>query len=185
MAPLYLCYLFTSKYNNNFLLKEIIILLKEINNLKCCFTKSYKTIMSEKKKKTKRRESDLTNRVKVESLNAGASPRLLSIFLDVKYTTVSKWNSNSSQPTNDNMESIGELIEKDFRDMWEPQGRANTGLARAAEAELDRLREEEGLPFEIEVYNKELSRFVKTNNPELVKKIRKFIVEYKKKHQDK
>ncbi len=136
--------------------------------------------MPKKSSRNRKFSHKLTNRVKTETINAGGSPRLLAIFLDVKYTTVSKWNGNLAQPSKDNMEGIGNLIERDFRDLWEPQGRVNSGLARAANSELERLHKEEGIPYEIDEYDEKTKKTVKVNNPILIKKIRDFVANYKK-----
>ena len=132
--------------------------------------------------KNKRKRTKLTNRIKSETQKAGASTRLLAIFLDVKYTTVSKWNGNTTQPTRGNADAIGELLEKDYRDLWEPQGSSVTGLAKAANAELERLNKEKKIPYVIDSIDKETGEKVKVNNPVLVKAIRDFVAKYKKGH---
>lgn len=120
------------------------------------------------------------NRIKDASDKQGVSSRLISLWVDVDYTTVSNWNSNKYQPSGDNLNQIGELLEQDNRDLLEPQGRKNTGLAKALQAELNRLRKDEGIPYEIEQFSKEKAKAVKVNNPELIKALKHFAERYKK-----
>ena len=121
------------------------------------------------------------NRIKNVADEAGASNRLISLWTDVKYTTVSSWNANTSQPSADNLNEIGELLEVDNKDLLESQGRKITGLTRALEGELKRLNKSEQIPFEIEQFDKKKGNTVKVNNPELSKRLRKFAVNFKEK----
>lgn len=121
------------------------------------------------------------NRVKEAVVASGASQRLVSLWLDVNYTTVSSWNSNTTQPEESNLNKIGELLEEDNRMLLEPQGRVNTGLTKALEQELKRLHKEEGMPYEIEQFDKKKGKSVKVNNPELIKRLKEFAEEYQKK----
>jgi len=114
------------------------------------------------------------NRIKEVVRASGASQRLVAIWLDVNYTTVSSWNSNTTQPDDENLNSIGELVEVDNRMLYEPQGRTITGFAKSLESELQRLNKVEGIPFEVEKFNKKKGIIVKVNNPELLKKLRDF-----------
>lgn len=118
------------------------------------------------------------NRIKEATKESGASSRLISLWLDVVYTTVSSWNSNTSQPTQENLNQIGELLQKDNRDLLEPHGRINTGLAEALEKELRRLHKVEGIPYEIEKPDTKNGVKVKVNNPELIKKLKEFAYKY-------
>jgi len=127
------------------------------------------------------KDSSNINRIKDATKEAGASSRLISLWVDVDYTTVSGWNSNTSQPSHENLNQIGELLQKDNRDLLEPQGRVNTGLAKALEEELRRLHKIEGIPYEIEKLDAKKGKNVKVNNPELIKKLQEFAEEYKKK----
>jgi len=120
------------------------------------------------------------NKIKEVTKVAGASQRLVALMLDVNYTTVSSWNSNTTQPSEENLDRIGELLQRDNRDLLEPQGRVDTGLAKALEQELKRLHKEDGIPYEIEKLDKKKSVNVKVNNPELIKRLRKFAEGYKK-----
>lgn len=119
------------------------------------------------------------NQIKKIAKEIGASSRLISLWVDVDYTTVSGWNSNTSQPSYENLNEIGELLEQDNRDLLEPQGRIDTGLAKALEQELKRLHKEEGIPYEVEKLDKK-GVSVRVNNPELVKRLREFAEGYRK-----
>ncbi|RYE37699.1 MAG: hypothetical protein EOP48_28295 [Sphingobacteriales bacterium] len=121
------------------------------------------------------------NRIKQAAKETGASSRLISLWVDVDYTTVSNWSSNKYQPNDENLNQIGELLEKDNRDLLEPQGRSDTGLAKALEQELKRLHKEEGIPYEIEQFDKKKGVNVKVNNPELIKRLKEFAEGFKKK----
>lgn len=121
------------------------------------------------------------NQIKEITKNVGASSRLISLWVDVDYTTVSGWNSNTSQPNYENLNEIGELLEEENGNLLVSQGRKNTGLAKALENELQRLRKEEGLPYEIEQLDKKKGVKVKVNNPKLIRRLREFAEAYKKK----
>jgi hypothetical protein len=131
------------------------------------------------KKKTPNKKS--SNRIKQVAKDVGASSRLISLWVDVDYTTVSSWNSNNFQPTDDNLNQIGEWLVKDNRDLLEPQGRINTGLAKALEEELNRLHKIEGLPYEVEHFDEKKGKVVMVNNPMLIAALKKFAKEYKNK----
>ncbi|MGN7986121.1 hypothetical protein ACTJKC_02215 [Pedobacter sp. 22226] len=127
------------------------------------------------------KESTSINQIKLITKKVGVSSRLVSLWVDVDYTTVSSWNSNTSQPNHEKLNQIGELLQKDNRDLLEPQGRIDTGLAKALEQELKRLHKKEGIPYEIEKLDKKKGVSIKVNNPELVKRLREFAEGYKKK----
>lgn len=125
-------------------------------------------------------DSSNINRIKHATNESGASPRLISLWLDVVYTTVSSWNSNTSQPNQENLNQIGELLQKDNRDLLEPQGRLNTGLAKALQQELVRLHKIEGIPYEVERLDRKNGKTVKVNNPELIRILKEFADKYNK-----
>lgn len=118
------------------------------------------------------------NRIKEVVVASGASQRLVSLWLDVNYTTVSSWNSNTTQPEEENLDKIGELVEEDNRMLLEPQGRVNTGFAKALEEELRRLHKIEGIPYEIERPDAKKGKNVKVNNQDLIKRLRQFAEKY-------
>lgn len=128
----------------------------------------------------KAKDSSNINRIKDATKESGASSRLISLWVNVDYTTVSGWNSNTSQPSHENLDQIGELLQKDNRDLLEPQNRIDTGLAKALEQELKRLHTEMGIPYEIEKLDKKKGKPVKVNNPELIKALKEFAEGYKK-----
>lgn len=128
----------------------------------------------------KAEEAKKINRIKIATKEAGASPRLISIWLNVKYTTVSSWNSNTSQPEEENLNRIGELLQIDNRDLLEPQGRVNNGLAKALEEELQRLHRIENLPYEVEIFDHKKNKNIKTNNPEIIKRLKEFEKKFKR-----
>jgi hypothetical protein len=127
----------------------------------------------------KAKGSQTINRIKQAAKEVGASSRLVSLWVDVDYTTVSSWSSNKFQPNDENLNQIGELLQKDNRDLLEPQGRVNTGLAKALEEELRRLHKIEGIPYEIEKLDAKKGKNVKVNNPELIKALKEFAEVYK------
>jgi len=127
-----------------------------------------------------KKNSKSVNRIKQVAKEKGASSRLISLWVDVDYTTVSNWSSNKYQPSGEKLNQIGELLQKDNRDLLQPQGRIDTGLAAALQKELKRLNKEEGLPYEIEKFDKKKGVNLKVNNPELVKRLREFAERYKK-----
>ena len=118
------------------------------------------------------------NRIKQVTKEVGASSRLISLWVNVDYTTVSQWNSNNYQPSNDNLNKIGELFEVDNRDLLEPQSRVNTGLAKALQQELLRLNKDENIPFEIEKKDTNTGKIIKVNNPELIAALKNFAKKY-------
>lgn len=71
-----------------------------------------------------------------QDIHISDSSRLLSLWVNVDYTTVSQWNFNNYQPNSDNLNKIGELLEVDNRDLLESQNRIDTGLAVALQKEL-------------------------------------------------
>jgi len=124
-------------------------------------------------------ENTNINQIKSITKKAGASSRLVSLWVDVDYTTVSGWNSNTSQPSYENLNEIGELLEEDNGNLLTAQRRIATGLAKALDTELKRLHKEVGMPYEIEKVDKKGVK-VKVNNPELVKRLREFAEAFKK-----
>lgn len=123
---------------------------------------------------------EIKNNIKGTTKTAGVSARLISLWTNVAYSTVSSWNSNVYQPSNDNLNEIGELFEKDSRLLLKPDNRINTGLAQALEKELRRLNSEENGPYVIE---KEVDRVkAKTNNPVLIQALKDFADKYRKEH---
>ena len=138
------------------------------------------------------------NRISEELKSLKISNFLLSVWTGAHVKTISSWRSNTSQPSEENLNQLGELFEKDnallkVRD----QSRRSTGLAKALDQELKRLMKVEKIPFEVEV-DKEVKKdgakpesdagkdntkgkkSTKTINPVLIEKIKTFAEEYKK-----
>lgn len=127
------------------------------------------------------------------------SNRLIAVWADVNYSQVSSWRSNTSQPSEENLNQLGELFERENGLLKVTgQTRRNTGLAKALDQELKRLMKVEKIPFEVEnnkedkqddpksvnYSNKEGTHRKKSTriiNPLLVTKIKAFAEEYKKK----
>jgi len=103
------------------------------------------------------------------------------LWVDVDYTTVSRWSSNMYQPNDENLTKVGELLQRDNRDLLDSQGRKDTGLAIALEKELKRLIKVENIPYEVEKFDDKKGKIVKVNNPELIKKLKVFANSYSKK----
>jgi ribosome-binding protein aMBF1 (putative translation factor) len=122
----------------------------------------------------------IINRIKTVTAKKGASSRLLSLWVNVDYTTVSQWNSNNYQPSSDKLNKIGGLLETDNRELLEPQNRVDTGLAKALQGELDRLHKEEKIPYEVEKKDSITGKIVRVNNPKLIKALKNFAKNYKK-----
>lgn len=123
----------------------------------------------------------ITNRIKSVANNKGASSRLLSLWVNVDYSTVSQWNSNTYQPTSDKLNMIGELLQVDNKELLEPQNRLDTGLAEALQNELVRLNKIEKIPYEIEKINEKTGETIKVNNPTLIKLLKEFAKKHEKK----
>ncbi|GEM_PF-478292 len=138
------------------------------------------------------------NRISDELKRLKISNFLISIWTGVHIKTVSYWRSNNIQPSEENLNQLGELFERENALLKVAgQTRRNTGLAKALDQELKRLMKIEKIPFEVEV-DKEVKKgeaksesdagaddtqskkSTKTINPLLVKKIKAFAEEYKK-----
>ncbi|SEO14674.1 hypothetical protein SAMN05216436_1385 [bacterium A37T11] len=117
------------------------------------------------------------NRIKGATADAKTSSLLLAIYLNIDPTTVSKWNTNSSQPSLNHIDEIGEFFEEDNRDLIVKSNRTKTGLAEAAQQELKRLMDLGVSPYLLDSTGKATKKL----NPEIVEKIQKFVADYKKK----
>ena len=126
-------------------------------------------------------KKNIVNRIKTITIDKGASSRLLSLWVDVDYTTVSQWNSNTYQPNSDKLNMIGELLQVDNKELLEPQNRIDTGLAEALQEELVRLNKIEKIPYEIEKTNEKTGKTIKVNNPALIKALKEFAKKYENK----
>lgn len=123
-------------------------------------------------------KNKIVNRIKSVSSDKGVSSRLLSLWVNVDYTTVSQWNTNTYQPNSDKLNMIGELLQVDNKELLESQNRIDTGLAAALQKELVRLNKIEKIPYEIDKINDKTGKTVKVNNPELIKALKEFAKKY-------
>lgn len=119
------------------------------------------------------------NRIKNITSEKGISSRLLSLWVNVDYTTVSQWNSNNYQPSSDKLNKIGELLEVDNRELLEPQNRVETGFAKALQKELERLHKEEKMPYEVVEKDSSTGKEISVNNPKIIKALKDFAKRYK------
>ncbi len=117
------------------------------------------------------------NNLRQELDNTKLQVAALALLLDVNESTVSKWNSNIEEPSLKRLDEIGEILETDNRNLLIARHREKTGLANALQAEYKRLLKS-GLPKKVNAKNQE-GNTIKINNPEFVKALRNFIVEYK------
>lgn len=103
----------------------------------------------------------------------------LALYLDVDDTTVSKWNSNISQPSLKRLDEVGEILEVDNKDLVSSKPRVQSGLAEALQKEYKKLLKS-GLTQKVKIKD-ENGEDKEVNNPEMVKALRDFVEGYKKK----
>jgi transcriptional regulator with XRE-family HTH domain len=119
--------------------------------------------------------NDIAKAIKNSPLQVAA----LALYLDVDDTTISKWNSNISQPSLKRLNEVGEILEVDNKELLSPQSRKQTGLAAALQGEYKRLLSI-GLTKKVTV-NDDNGGSREVNNPEMVKRLREFAEGYKNK----
>src|SRR5690606_19592939 len=105
----------------------------------------------------------------------------LALYLDVDDTTISKWNSNTAQPSLKRLDKVGDVLEINNRDLIQDKRRKSTGLADALQREYKRLLKL-GLPKKVKGKDKNGNE-IEINNPEFVKALRNFVMEYKLGHE--
>lgn len=127
----------------------------------------------------KKNELKLHNRIKEITKEEGVTSILVGLWTDVHKTTISSWNSNLSQPTDENLDLVGELFEEDNRMLFAPTGRIKTGFAQALQAELDRLTKIEKIPIYIKIKESNSDKEIEVNNPVLVQALKDFALKYK------
>jgi predicted phosphohydrolase len=127
----------------------------------------------------KKTDFKLKNKIKELTEEEGISSVLVSLWTNVNITTVSAWNSNTSQPSDINLDKVGELFEVDNRMLFREKERTKTGLAKALQKELDRLTEIEKMPLYVEETQSKTGKLVWVNNPELVRLLSEFAEKYK------
>lgn len=118
------------------------------------------------------------NKIKEAIKDSSLQVVALSLYLDLDDTTISKWNSNISQPSLKRLNELGEILEVDNIDLLQSNPRKSTGLATALQNEYKRLLKA-GLPTKIQLSDvngdtKEI------NNPEFVKALQEFVFNYRK-----
>jgi len=113
--------------------------------------------------------NDIAKAIKNSPLQVAA----LALYLDVDDTTISKWNSNISQPSLKRLDEVGEILEIDNKELLKPQSRRQTGLAEALQKEYKRLLAN-GLTKKI-IVKDESGDTKEVNNPEMVKALREFV----------
>lgn len=124
----------------------------------------------------------LRNRIKELTEEEGITSTLISMWADVNKATVTNWNNNDSEPSQANLNKVGELFEIDNRMLFESNNRKKTGLAKALHLELKRLNQEEGIPNFVENIDERTGKTVESNNPKIVEALRVFAEEYRKKN---
>lgn len=104
----------------------------------------------------------------------------LALYLDLDDTTISKWNSNTAQPSLKRLNEVGEILEVDNIDLIQSISRESTGLATSLQSEYKRLLKN-GMSIKIKISdsNREIKE---VNNPEFVKALQEFVTDYRKNH---
>lgn len=106
--------------------------------------------------------------------------KALALYLDMDDTTISKWNSNTAQPSLKRLDEVGEILEVNNLDLIASLPRKSTGLAEALQNEYKRLLKS-GMIVKIKKTN-DKGELKEVNNPEFVKALQDFVTEYKKKN---
>ncbi|MGJ1223893.1 helix-turn-helix domain-containing protein [Sphingobacterium siyangense] len=102
----------------------------------------------------------------------------LALYLDVDDTTISKWNSNTAQPSLKRLDEVGEILEVDNVELIQSIPRNSTGLAQALQNEYKRLLKT-GMSIKIQSPD-DKGELKEINNPEFVRALQKFVADYKK-----
>jgi hypothetical protein len=101
----------------------------------------------------------------------------LALYLDVDDTTISKWNSNTAQPSLKRLDEVGEILEVDNVELIQSVPRHSTGLAQALQNEYKRLLKT-GMSIKIQSPD-DKGELKEINNPEFVRALQKFVANYK------
>lgn len=102
----------------------------------------------------------------------------LALYLDLDDTTISKWNSNTAQPSLKRLNQVGEILEVDNIDLIQSIPRESTGLATALQNEYKRLLKT-GMSTKIKISDNN-GEIKEVNNPEFVKALKEFVTDYRK-----
>jgi len=119
------------------------------------------------------------NNIKKSLSASSLQVKVLALYLDMDDTTISKWNSNTAQPSLKRLDEVGEVLEVNNLELIESVPRESTGLANALQNEYKRLFKE-GFKTKIKVSD-ESGGLKEINNPEFVKALQDFVSAYKKK----
>lgn len=120
------------------------------------------------------------NNIKKSLSNSSLQVKVLALYLDMDDTTISKWNSNTAQPSLKRLDEVGEVLEVNNLELIESVPRQSTGLANALQNEYKRLLKE-GFKTKIKVSGKS-GGLKEINNPQFVKALQNFVSEYKMKN---
>lgn len=120
------------------------------------------------------------NNIKKSLNSSSLQVKVLALYLDMDDTTISKWNSNTAQPSLKRLDEVGEVLEVNNLELIESVPRESTGLANALQNEYKRLLKE-GFKTKIKVSDKSGGQ-KEINNPEFVKALQDFVSEYKMKN---
>ena len=102
----------------------------------------------------------------------------LALYLDLDDTTISKWNSNTAQPSLKRLNEVGEILEVDNIDLIQSIPRESTGLATALQNEYKSLLKT-GMSTKIKISDNN-GEIKEVNNPEFVKALQEFVTGYRK-----
>lgn len=102
----------------------------------------------------------------------------LALYLDLDDTTISKWNSNTAQPSLKRLNEVGEILEVDNLDLIQSIPRESTGVATALQNEYKRLLKT-GMSTKIKISDNN-GEIKEVNNLEFVKALQEFVTDYRK-----
>jgi len=117
------------------------------------------------------------NNIKKVLDTSGLQVKVLALYLDMDNTTISKWNSNTAQPSLKRLDEVGEILEVDNTNLIQSIPRESTGLARALQTEYKRLQKT-GMLEKVKKTN-DVGELKEVNNPEFVKALQDFVTEYR------
>jgi len=120
------------------------------------------------------------NNIKKSLSTSSLQVKVLALYLNMDDTTISKWNSNTAQPSLKRLDEVGEVLEVNNVELIESVPRESTGLADELQNEYKRLIKG-GFKTKIKVSD-ESGGLKEINNPEFVKALQDFVSAYKKKN---
>lgn len=120
------------------------------------------------------------NNIKKSLSSSSLQVKVLALYLDMDDTTISKWNSNTAQPSLKRLDEVGEVLEVNNLELIESVPRESTGLANALQNEYKRLLKE-GFKTKIKVSDNSGGQ-KEINNPEFVKALQNFVSGYRMKN---